>query len=112
MGDMRFGYNRYVLNESPMGSQATIGNALGIANPSDQFLPSFNVGGVLTLGSSATSPQRGVDNSFNWNTSWALRTSMHNIKFGADIQHYRTDGFNNLYFGSLGTEVFGPGATL
>ena len=29
-----------------------------------------------------------------------------------DIQHYRTDGFNNLYFGSLGTEVFGPGRTL
>jgi len=112
MGDLRFGYNRYVMNEFPMGSQAAIGSALGIANASDQFLPSFNVGGVLNLGSSATSPQRGVDNSFNWNTSWALRTSMHNIKFGADIQHYRTDGFNNLFFGSLGTQVFGPGATL
>jgi hypothetical protein len=111
MGDFRFGYNRYVLNQFPMGTQAPIGAALGIANAPDQFLPSFNVGG-LALGSMATSPQRGVDNSFNFNTNWAWRTSMHNIKFGVDVQHYRTDGFNNLYFGSLGTEVFGPGATL
>jgi hypothetical protein len=111
-GDLRFGYNRYEMNQFPMGSQALIGSALGVAAAPDQFLPSFNVGGTLSLGSLATSPQRGVDNSFNWNTGWTWHTSMHNIKFGADIQHYRTDGFNNLYFGSLGTEVFGPGATL
>jgi hypothetical protein len=110
-GDFRFGYNRYEMNEFPMGSQAPIGAALGIANAPNQFLPSFNVGG-FTFGSSATSPQRGVDNTFDWTTAWAWHTSMHNIKFGVDIQHYRTDGFNNLFFGSLGTQVFGSGATL
>jgi len=112
MGDVRFAYNRYDMKEFPMGSQAAIGSALGISNSPNQFLPSFNIGGALNLGSMATSPQRGVDNSFNFNTTWGLHTSMHNIKFGVDVQHYRTDGFNNLYFGSLGTEVFGPGAAL
>ena len=102
VGDFRFGYNRYDMKEFPMGSQAAIGSALGIANAPDQFLPGFNIGGTLNLGSLATSPQRGVDNSFNFNTSWNLHTSMHNIKFGVDVQHYRTDGFNNLFFGPSG----------
>jgi hypothetical protein len=95
-----------------MGSQAPIAAALGIGGVGNQFLPSFDIGGVLTLGSMANSPQRCVDNSYNLNTSWAVRTSMHNIQFGFDVQHYRTDGFNNLYFGPLGTASFGPGATL
>src|SRR5205823_6115365 len=69
-GDFRVGYNRYELKEFPMGSQSAIGAALGISNAPDQFLPSFNVGG-LNFGSSPTSPQRGVDNSFNFNTGWA-----------------------------------------
>src|SRR5262249_55612030 len=92
--------------------QGPIGSSLGFLNPADQFLPDFNVGGVLNLGSTSNIPQRLVDNTFNWNASGAWHTSMHNFKFGVDIQHYRTNGFNNLFFGSLGTELFGPGATL
>src|SRR5262249_23689244 len=44
------------------------------------------------------------------NVSW--RKGVHNLRAGVDIEHYRTDGFSNLYFGPFGTQVFGPGATL
>ena len=112
MGDLRLGYNRFEMKELPMGSQSVIGAALGIPAGNSQFLPAFDIGGVLPLGSLPNSPQRGVDNTYNVNTVWALRTSRHNIQWGADIQHYRTDGFSNLFFGPLGTATFGPGATL
>jgi hypothetical protein len=84
-GDFRVGYNRYFMKEFPMGSQSFIGSALGLTSAPDQFLPSFNIGGTLSLGSLATSPQQGVDNSFVFNTGWALHTSMHNFKFGVDV---------------------------
>jgi len=112
VGDFRLGYSRYQMKEVPMGSQAPFASALGIANGPSQFLPSFNIGGTLSFGSMANSPQRGVDNNYNLNTNWAWRTSTHNVQFGFDIQHYRTDGFSNLFFGPLGTAAFGPGATM
>jgi hypothetical protein len=112
MGDLRLGYNRYDFKQFPMGSQSAFAGALGLGGVTGQFLPTFDIGGVLTVGSPFNSPQRGVDNTYNLNTSWALRTSMHNVKWGLDIQHYRTDGFSNLFFGPMGTAAFGPGATL
>jgi hypothetical protein len=110
-GEVRLGYNRYVMNQIPMGSQAPIGAALGIANAPNQFLPTFDIAGIR-FGSVPTSPQRAVDNTYNVNGSGAWRTSTHNVQFGVDVQNYRTDGFNNLSYGALGTSVFGPGATM
>ena len=92
----RFGFNRY--------SDAT--HSLG--GP----MESIQIAGLAGLGTPANSPMHAVDNTFDWVNSWNLHTSMHNVKWGIDIQRYRSDGFMNPMFGPLGGALFGPGSTL
>jgi Carboxypeptidase regulatory-like domain/TonB dependent receptor len=111
--DFRFGYNRYDQHLNPLSNQTALGAALG----SNLFnnLVGINIEGFGALGTSASIPEHGVDNTFNWVWSWTYIKSNHNVKAGVDIRRVRTDGFTEgpwNQFGSNGTAFFGPGATM
>jgi hypothetical protein len=111
VSDFRVGYNRYGQKLGFLGSQAALGNALGVPDLANSLI-GMNISGLPAIGAPADVPMRGVDNTFNWVWNWSLHTSMHNVKWGVDIRRIRSDGFNNPLFGPNGTAFFGPGATL
>ncbi len=109
--DFRFGYNRWDQKLNPWGDQTDLGFS-GVNNN----LVGINVAGLPAIGSQSYVPSHPVDNTFNGNWNWGWHSSMHNVKFGADVRRIRSDGFRDYLFGSSfgpnGTAYFGPGGTL
>ena len=109
-----FGYNRYDQKIRPFGDQTALGDALGI--PLTNNLIGINIDGMSPIGFPAYVPQHGVDNTFDWASSWHLTRGVNNISWGVEARRYRSDGFTdtglNSPFGPNGTAFFGPGATL
>ena len=109
--DLRFGYNRYTDRIRMSADQTALGTALGVSNFNNQLF-GINIAGLATIGTPASTPTDGVNNTFNWVAAAGYRKSMHDLKFGVDIRRIRTDGFASPMFGTAGTAFFGPGTTM
>jgi Carboxypeptidase regulatory-like domain len=106
-------YNRYenVVN----GSASPLASAFGFNDPITGFngtLPRIQIGDGLAFGTGANFPQRNIDNTYNARAGWSTIFGRHNVNWGVDVHHIRTNGWSNLAFGPNGGFVFGPGGTL
>jgi hypothetical protein len=116
ISDLRMGYNRYDQKVGSWGSQAALGNALGV-NLTGNNLLGVSIPGMLPIGQAPYIPEHPVDNNFNWVWTWGWNTSHHDIKWGFEARRFRVDNFleptfPGFGFGPNGAAAFGPGATL
>jgi hypothetical protein len=108
MTEIRVGYDRYRNQISPWGNFSALNGSL-TGFPSG--LPYLNISGFSPLGFSANVPRKEVDNVFEGTNDWLYHTGMHSLKLGVEARELQSSGFTSPYFSSLGSFVFGPGAT-
>lgn len=109
VNEARFGWNRYRNGFFPQDAaifgdpNVSLGlntlNLLGpqTANPRDYGLPTIEVGGLASLGSSAFSnPRNRVDSNYQLFDNFSWKLGRHDIKFGGEIRRTTVNSFNDL----------------
>jgi hypothetical protein len=103
VNEARFGWNRYRNGFFPQDA-AIFGNpdtSLGlnnlVTNPRDFGLPTIDVGGLASLGSSGFSnPRNRVDSNYQFFDNFSWKLNRHAIKFGYEFRNTTVDSFNDL----------------
>ncbi|MCW5980497.1 MAG: TonB-dependent receptor [Bryobacteraceae bacterium] len=115
--EARLGYNRYRNFLDPVNAQNPLAG-LPLGNLGGERLPTFQFGTMTSIGAREGLPARMVDNTYQVGNNWSWTTGRHTVVFGADVHHFRVDGYRGLGlmpggFGfSPGTAyTFGFGAT-
>lgn len=109
-GEFRAGFSRYRnrIHAAPDATGLTEGLAArGFAGG----LPQINIAGFGSYGLAGNYPSKPVNNTYDLATNWNWHNGMHHLKFGAQLVHFRADGFDPGWFSPRGTFGFGPGAT-
>ncbi|HZS50651.1 MAG TPA: TonB-dependent receptor [Bryobacterales bacterium] len=88
-----------------ISGMAPIGTKLGYPT----FISSMN--GLPVIGPTAGFPGTSVNNDFEWTSNWNITRGRHNVNWGVDVWHIRSDGFRNPLFSPAGEFDFGAGAT-
>jgi outer membrane receptor protein involved in Fe transport len=120
VNEARFGWNRYRNGFFPQDAglygdpNVSLGlNTLDLlgpdtANPRDFGLPTIDVGGLASLGSSGFSnPRNRVDSNYQGFDNFSWKINKHDVKFGGEVRRTTVSSFNDLLarseldFGSL-----------
>jgi len=106
LAEVRVGYDRYRNRITPWDV-----SPMAIPGFPNGF-PSINISGFSPLGFPANVPRKEIDNVYDGATNWMYHTGINSLKFGVGARALESNGFSNPFFSSLGSFVFGPGATL
>jgi outer membrane receptor protein involved in Fe transport len=109
VNEARFGWNRYRNGFFPQDASifgdpnVSLGlNTLDLlapntANPRDFGLPTIDVGGLASLGSSGFSnPRNRVDSNYQLFDNFSWKLNRHDIKFGGEFRRTTVNSFNDL----------------
>ena len=107
--EMRFGINALDRDNSPQSAGANQFAALGITPPPydpsiDQGYLTAVVPGFETLGDDTNLPVRRQTRTLHLSDTVGLDRGRHHAKFGGELRHYQSDGYNHLF--SRGQAVF------
>jgi hypothetical protein len=99
--DLRVGWNRLERDVFPVNRGVDGFAQLGIIGPSlpidDQGVPGFVVGGIEGIGDDVSLPVVRATQTFHVSDSWSLERGRHFVKFGGELRHYRSDGYNHVF---------------
>jgi hypothetical protein len=107
--EMRVGINALDRDNSPQSAGADQFASLGITPPPydaaiDQGYLTAVVPGFETLGDDTNLPVRRQTRTLHLSDTVGLDRGRHHAKFGGELRHYRSDGYNHLF--SRGQAVF------
>jgi hypothetical protein len=109
--ELRVNYTRYADDPSALPfNLANLPASVAAAFPNG--LPSIQITGMSALGTAARFAGTSISNNWNLANTWSHQRGRHSITAGVDGWWIRGDGFLNPQFGSLGSFMFTPGATL
>ena len=101
VNELRVGWNRLRRDNAPLASTGNGFTALGINGPAlaveDLGYPAFVLAGYQTLGDDTNLPLSRRTHTLHVSDSVSIERGRHQLKVGAEVRHYRSDGYNHLF---------------
>lgn len=99
--ELRVGWNRLRRENIALSRGVDRFAGLGIRGPAlapvDQGYPAFTLAGYETLGDDPNLPVVRRTHMFHVSDALTLDRGRHQIRFGGEVRHYRSDGFNHVF---------------